>query len=95
MNKNISPEASQELAHEMRILEAILFASPEPLTLEMLQQQLGEETDVMELLGELKAHYAPHGVNLVETDGQWSFRTAADLAGHMKITRQPRRKYPL
>ena len=38
--------------------------------------------------------YEPRGVNLVETDGQWSFRTAPDISPHMKITRQPRRKLP-
>ncbi len=43
---------------------------------------------------ELKEFYTSRGVNLVETDGHWSFRTAADLASSMKITRMPRRKLP-
>lgn len=78
----------------LRLLEAILFASAEPLPLDMLEKQLGEDADVPALLKELQEHYAQHGVNLIETDGLWSFRTAADLAGLMKITRQPRRKLP-
>jgi segregation and condensation protein B len=78
----------------LRLLEAILFASAEPLSLELLQRQLGKDEDVPALLEELKAHYAQHGVNLVEIDGLWSFRTAPDLAGLMKITRRPRRKLP-
>lgn len=99
MTKQTAPEFSQEvvpqeMTHKMRILEAILFASGEPLTVAMLAQQLGEEADVAVMLGELQATYETRGVNLVETDGQWSFRTAADLAGQMKITRQPRRKLP-
>ncbi len=89
MSKN-----SPELSAELRILEAILFASAEPLSTEILIEQMGEDANVPEMLKELKAHYAPRGVNLVETDGHWSFRTAADLAGQMKITRQPRRKLP-
>jgi segregation and condensation protein B len=48
----------------------------------------------MELLYDLKKIYEHRGVNLMETSGQWSFRTAPDLAPHMKITRQPRRKLP-
>lgn len=90
MSKNNKAEISSEL----RILEAILFASGEPLSEQMLAEQLGEEANVKELLAELKTAYEMRGVNLVETDGQWSFRTAADLAGQMKITRQPRRKLP-
>jgi segregation and condensation protein B len=78
----------------LRLLEAVLFASAEPLPLDMLQKQLGEGADGPALLKELQAHYAQHGVNLVEIDGLWSFRTAPDLAGLMKITRQPRRKLP-
>jgi len=85
---------SPEMQGALRLLEAALFASAEPLPLDVLQQQLGEGTDVPALLKELQAHYAQHGVNLVETGGLWSFRTAPDLAGLMKITRQPRRKLP-
>ncbi|HEU0117174.1 MAG TPA: SMC-Scp complex subunit ScpB [Alphaproteobacteria bacterium] len=83
-----------QLSTEMRILEAILFASNEPLSTAMLAEQLPDDTDVAEMLAELKAFYEPRGVHLIETDGNWSFRTAADLAGQMKITRQPRRKLP-
>jgi len=83
-----------DLNPELRLLEAILFASAEPLTTEVLCKQLTEESNVLEMLYELKTLYAPRGINLVETDGYWSFRTAGDLAGQMKITRQPRRKLP-
>ncbi|MBV8060682.1 MAG: SMC-Scp complex subunit ScpB [Alphaproteobacteria bacterium] len=83
-----------ELSSEMRILEAYLFASAEPLSTDMLAQQLPEGTNVLETIYAVKALYADRGVNLVETDGSWSFRTAPDLAAQLKITRQPRRKLP-
>jgi segregation and condensation protein B len=83
-----------EMSPDLRLLEATLFASNEPLSTDLLAKQLPPDINVLELLHDLKAMYAPRGVNLVETDGQWSFRTAADLAGMMKITRQPRRKLP-
>jgi len=83
-----------ELTPETRLLEAILFAGNEPLSTDMLARQMGPDVNLLEALHDLKAHYAQRGVNLVETDGHWSFRTAADLAGHMKITRAPRRKLP-
>jgi len=83
-----------ELDQDLRILEALLFASSEPMSIAALAQQLGPDVNVLELLYRLKDHYAPRGVNLVDTDGLWSFRTAGDLAGQLKITRQPRRKLP-
>jgi len=89
MSKN-----SSEWQNALRLLEAVLFASAEPLSTDVLQQQLGKGADVAALLKELQTHYAQHGVNLVAIDGLWSFRTAPDLAGLMKITRQPRRKLP-
>lgn len=78
----------------LRVLEAHLFASDEPLPLSMLEEQLGEDADIPALLEKLKADYAQRGVNLVENDGVWSFRTAPELAPLMKITKQPRRKLP-
>ncbi|MDD3370418.1 MAG: SMC-Scp complex subunit ScpB [Alphaproteobacteria bacterium] len=79
---------------DLRLLEAVIFASSEPATTELLSRQFPEGTDMPALLDALKAQYEGRGVNLVETDGQWSFRTAPDLAPNMKITRQPRRKLP-
>jgi len=83
-----------QLSHELRLLEAVIFASGEPVTVDMLTKQFDETVNVMELLYDLKKIYEPRGVNLIETNGQWSFRTAPDISPHMKITRQPRRKLP-
>jgi segregation and condensation protein B len=83
-----------ELTPELRILEAVLFASAEPLSTAVLAEQFSDEINVRDALNTLKRHYAFRGVNLMETDGHWSFRTAADLARELKITRQPRRKLP-
>jgi segregation and condensation protein B len=83
-----------ELTPELRLLEAVIFASGEPVTLDMLTHQVGESANVLEMLNDLKKHYEARGVNLVEIDGLWSFRTSPDLSPLMKITRQPRRKLP-
>jgi len=83
-----------DLTPELRLLEAVIFASAEPATLDMLIRQVGENANILEMLYDLKKHYEGRGVNLVEIDGQWSFRTAPDLGPQMKITRQPRRKLP-
>src|SRR6202040_3019691 len=71
----------------MRLLEALLFASPEPVSDRALAQHFPAETNLAGLLKRLQADYAGRGVNLVERDGAWAFRTAADLAGRLKIER--------
>jgi segregation and condensation protein B len=83
-----------DFAQDLRIVEALLFASAEPMSLAAVVQQLGDGVDAQALIHRLKEIYAPRGVNLVETDGFWGFRTASDLAGQLKLTRQPRRKLP-
>ena len=64
----------------LRLLEAILFASAEPVTERILANRLPEEADVSSLLEELSRTYANRGVNLVRAGQSWAFRTAPDLS---------------
>ncbi len=64
----------------MRIAEALLFASAEPLSAEELAGRLPEGADVEKILQDLQELYAPRGVNLVRVAGKWAFRTAGDLS---------------
>ncbi len=76
----IGPSENPDLAdRSMRILEALLFASAEPLGAAQLAPHLGEGADVEALLVKLAEHYAPRGVHLVKRAEKWAFRTAADL----------------
>lgn len=90
----MSDAPTEEMDTALRLLEAILFASNEPVSAQTLQNHLGESADLTAMIETLQAHYATRGVNLVENDGYWSFRTAPELAPLMTITRQPRRKLP-
>jgi segregation and condensation protein B len=75
------PEISaQKRAEELRLLEAMLFASAEPLDEKDLAARLPQGTDVREALLRLQADYAGRGVNLVRIGGKWTFRTAVDLS---------------
>jgi segregation and condensation protein B len=76
----------------IRLIEALIFASAEPLSEKALASHFGEGTDVAALLKRLQGDYAGRGVNLVERDGAWAFRTAADLADRMRIERTQMRK---
>lgn len=69
----------------LRLIEAILFASAEPLDERTLGERLPQGVDVAEVLAELQAQYAPRGINLMRREGKWAFRTATDLAGQLMI----------
>ena len=66
--------------HHLRIVEAILFATAEPVDVAHLKAFLPEGTDIAGLLTDLQANYANRGVNLVEVAGKWLFRASDDLS---------------
>ncbi|HIJ63019.1 MAG TPA: SMC-Scp complex subunit ScpB, partial [Rhodospirillaceae bacterium] len=78
--------------HSLRLLEAILFASAEPVEERYLSQRLPPEADLQALLAELEEHYRGRGVNLLRRDGRWALRTAPDLAAALAIDIEVERK---
>lgn len=76
----------------MRRLEAMLFASAEPLSENILLSRLPDGTDLPALLEELQGHYANRGVNLVKRGKGWAFRTAPDIAPYFTLERETPRK---
>ena len=83
---------SEDRFETLRFLEAVLFAASEPLTEKVMAQRLPDDADVKGLLAELQAHYANRGVNLMQFEGRWAFRTAPDLSHRMSIERKVVRK---
>ena len=74
-----------------RAVEATLFASAEPLTVDEIAAYVGEG-EVEIALGQLSAIYEGRGVELVERGGRWHFQTAPDLAHILRREREePRR----
>jgi segregation and condensation protein B len=81
MSDDFEPSPSPDLAERhLRILEALLFASAEPLSAAELAPHLGEGVDADGLLVALQERYAGRGVNLVKRGDKWAFRTAEDLS---------------
>jgi len=78
--------------HQLRLLEALLFAAPEPLGEDELARWFGDDDSVAGLLRELGQTYAERGVNLVRLAGGWTFRTAPDLAPELRTERVVGRK---
>jgi segregation and condensation protein B len=81
-----------EHRHALRLLEALLFAAPEPLGERDLAPYLGDDADLAALLRELAETYAGRGVNLVRLAGGWTFRTAPDLAPALRRERPVSRR---
>ncbi len=79
-------------AQQLRIIEAILFATEEPLDEAAIAGHLESGTDVAALLAEIASTYAARGVNLVRVAGKWTFRTAEDLAPHLQTKRETKRR---
>jgi segregation and condensation protein B len=73
-------KGSDSRAEELRLLEAMLFASHQPLDERALADRLPQGIDVQAALLDLQQEYASRGVNLVRINGKWTFRTANDLA---------------
>lgn len=65
---------------QVRVVEALLFAAEEPLDLATIARRLPDGTDPTVVLAALKEDYRGRGVEPVEVDGKWLFRTAPDLA---------------
>jgi segregation and condensation protein B len=81
----VSPE-------DMRIAEAMVFASAEPLEEATIAAQLSEGSDVAAVMDELRRLYEGRGVNLVRVARKWMFRTAGDLAWLLARDREEKRK---
>ena len=71
---------SPDIAEAVRMAEAIVFASAEPVPARALAARLPEGVDVAAVMAEVGRQYERRGVNLVQVGGGWAFRTASDLA---------------
>ncbi|MDB5505932.1 MAG: scpB [Devosia sp.] len=75
----IDEDATAIAARNLRVLEALLFASAEPLSIAEMTPFLGDGANPRALLATLTRDYASRGVNLVRRGNGWAFRTAEDL----------------
>lgn len=92
MTDNVTSLSSEDRRHHLRMLEAILFASSEPLGIAELGERMPDGTDIEGLVQELQSAYAARGVNLVRVAGKWAFRTAEDLGFLLQHEAIERRK---
>ncbi|MGB1159754.1 MAG: SMC-Scp complex subunit ScpB [Alphaproteobacteria bacterium] len=76
----------------LRLIEALLFASKDPVPTTVLAAQIPEDEDIAEILETLQSHYSNRGIVLENAGNTWAFRTASDLAGDLAIQRVASRR---
>ncbi len=76
----------------LRLLEALLFASQKPISEKQLVDRLPNDAEIPKLVSKLKDIYDGHGINLVQVGSGWAFRTAPELGSQLVLERDVRRK---
>ncbi|MDR6113354.1 MULTISPECIES: SMC-Scp complex subunit ScpB [unclassified Sphingomonas] len=79
----------------VRAVEAVLFASPEPMSVDSIRAHVGVTkgaADIRAALDTLEAHYAGRGIALVRRGDRWHFQTAPDLAHLLRRDREEMRR---
>ena len=67
------------IAEQERMVEAMLFAAAEPLSLAEMEARMPHGCDPAEALQLLRRRYEGRGVQVVRVGDGWAIRTAADL----------------
>ena len=81
-SEDAAPAPSE--AEARRILEALLFAAPEPLGEDEIRAFLPGPVAVGAILRALATDYAGRGVQIECHDGRWAVRTAPDVAPYLE-----------
>jgi segregation and condensation protein B len=79
----------------VRAVEAVLFASPEAMSLESIRAHVGVTkgaADIRAALETLEAQYRGRGIALVRRGDRWHFQTAPDLAHLLRRDREEARR---
>ncbi|MCT8160734.1 SMC-Scp complex subunit ScpB [Pseudoruegeria sp. SHC-113] len=67
------------MGEQERMVEAILFATAEPVSLRELESRMPHGSDPAEALQHLRKRYEGRGVRVVKVGDNWAIRTAPDL----------------
>jgi len=68
------------LSDQLRAVEALLFASSDPLDEKTLTEILPENADIEKILEKIQELYKGRGVELTKVNNKWIFKTASDLS---------------
>ena len=72
------------MAEQLRMVEALLFASAEPLSVAEIEARMPHGSDAAEAVQHLRKRYDGRGVTVVRVGEAWAIRTAPDLGFLMR-----------
>ena len=77
---------------EIRIIEALIFASEKSISITELKKKLPNVKDIKKVLHDLQNFYQNRGIVLREIDNTWFFETATDISDYLKEHKVVRKK---
>ena len=88
MSQNIELDTKTKL----KLLEAFIFASPEPVKLNLLKQFEDNNEALIMLLKELELKYQDFGFNLININNTYCFRTSEEVSTLLNIEQEASRQ---
>ena len=73
---------------KLKLLEAFIFASPEPVRLNLLKQFEDNDNNLIKLLKELELKYQDFGFNLININDTYCFRTSEEVSSLLNIEQE-------
>tara|TARA_B100000965_G_scaffold375353_1_gene367341 strand:+ start:83 stop:721 length:639 start_codon:yes stop_codon:yes gene_type:complete len=80
------------ISRDIKIIEAILFASGNPVSEDDLLEKISDKKKIKQYLIEIQKYYSERGVNLINVGKKWSFRTSEDIKDDLTIFKTQKRK---
>ena len=84
MNQNSKLDNNTKL----KLLEAFIFASPEPVKLNLLKQFEDNDDNLDKLLKKLELKYQDFGFNLIKINNTYCFRTSEEVSSLLNIEQE-------
>ena len=73
---------------KLKLLEAFIFASPEPVKFNLLKQFEDNEVNLIKLLDELELKFQDFGFNLININNTYCFRTSEEVSSLLNIKQE-------
>jgi segregation and condensation protein B len=80
------------LLRDIKIIEAILFASGDPVLENDLKDKVVNKDYFNDYMKDIQKFYELRGINVIKTGSKWSFRTSPDIADDLTIFKEQKRK---
>jgi len=85
MDSNKKKVNEIEFSFKEKIIEALIFASSEPISYNELKNKINDEDLLNQILESLEIQYSSRGVNLLKINNTFAFRTSSEISEFLNI----------